>query len=158
MSRRFHRNPKGFTLVELMIVIAAIGILTAIAIPQYHLYRVRGFMATTRSDAKNVHTAVQAWIAENVTGAPPTETCVGPGQMVNYPLARVSTGVTLVVAPGGDVMGRHVGLNGTYTINVDGSVNDTLAPQSSKKYWVRKEIQSEVSEVNRPFARKRLAP
>lgn len=128
MSRKFHRNPKGFTLGELMIVTAVIGILTAIAIPQYNLYRVRGFMVTTRCDTKNVHTAVQAWIAENVTGAPPAETCTGPGQMVNYSTARVSAGVIVVVAPGGDVVGRHVNLNGTYAINVDGSVNDTLAP------------------------------
>jgi len=111
-----------------MIVTAVIGILTAIAIPQYNLYRVRGFMVTTRCDTKNVHTAVQAWIAENVTGTPPAETCAGPGQMVNYSAARVSAGVIVVVAPGGDVTGRHVNLNGTYTINVDGSVNDTLAP------------------------------
>jgi prepilin-type N-terminal cleavage/methylation domain-containing protein len=128
MSRRFQRNPKGFTLVELMIVIAAMGILTAISIPQYNLYRARGFMATVRADTKNVHTALQAWIAENVTGAPPAETCAGPGQMVNYSAARVSAGVIVVVAPGGDVTGRHVNLNGTYSINVDGSVNDTLAP------------------------------
>jgi hypothetical protein len=85
-------------------------------------------MATVRADTKNVHTAVQAWIAENVTGTPPAETCAGPDQMVNYSAARVSAGVIVVVAPGGDVTARHVNLNGTYTINVDGLVNGTLAP------------------------------
>ena len=127
MHKKFRQKHKGFTLAELMIVIAVIGILVAIAIPQYNLYRMRGFVATTRCDTKNVHTAVQAWIAENIGGTPPAEICTGPSQMAKYLPAKVSAGVTIVVSPGGDVTGSHANLNGTYTINVDGSANDTLA-------------------------------
>jgi type IV pilus assembly protein PilA len=62
------RGQKGFTLIELMIVIAIIGILAAIAIPQFTAYKTRGYNASAKSDLKNAYTAAQAYFVDNPGG------------------------------------------------------------------------------------------
>lgn len=61
---RKNNNQKGFTLIELMIVIAIIGILAAIAIPQFSKYRAKSYNAASISDAKNLKTDLEAYYAE----------------------------------------------------------------------------------------------
>ena len=89
-------NHQGFTLIELMIVIAIIGILAAIAIPQFTAYRQRSYNSAAQSDIRNAATAQEAYYVDHRRYSPLLATLLG----TNYGLYNISENVTVDVAGG----------------------------------------------------------
>lgn len=56
-----HKGSRGFTLVELMIVVAVIGIIAVVAIPNFVYYRNRALVASAVASCESIRTAMTAY-------------------------------------------------------------------------------------------------
>jgi type IV pilus assembly protein PilA len=70
------KNQKGFTLIELMIVVAIIAILAAIAIPQYQTYVIRSQVTRAMGEAGDMKVAVEDCINNGATAFGAPSSCV----------------------------------------------------------------------------------
>ena len=87
---------KGFTLIELMIVIAIVGILAAVALPAYQDYTVRAKMSEIMARGSEAKTAVTEYFAAKgvlpTTGSTSVFNTLGAGKVRNVAWTRTITG------------------------------------------------------------------
>jgi type IV pilus assembly protein PilA len=115
---------QGFTLIELMIVVAIIGILAAVALPAYQDYTVRAKVTEVILAASSPKTSI-AEAAQTYSGMPSTASATVDSQSskyvasVGYTSTATSTGVIVATASAaeGKINGQNIVLTGTYKDN-----------------------------------------
>jgi prepilin-type N-terminal cleavage/methylation domain-containing protein len=111
-------SKKGFTLIELLIVVVIIGILAAIAIPKFANTKEKAFVASMKSDLRNLITAQEAYYADNTSNYAQATTNLG----TNY---ASSPGVTVtlsaVTTTGWTATASSTGTSKTCSITLGGS-------------------------------------
>jgi len=132
-----HRQT-GFTLIELMIVVAIIGILAAIALPAYQDYTVRSRVSELAVLASSMKATVGENIANNggvIAGSTP---CAGVTDLATATANTLSSGcVDGVITITGTAAAQGVVLTYTPLPNADGTVTWTCAvtdPADNNKY------------------------
>ena len=61
------KSARGFTLIELLIVVVIVGILASIAIPKFANTKEKAYLATMKSDLRNLATAEESFLFDSLT-------------------------------------------------------------------------------------------
>jgi type IV pilus assembly protein PilA len=135
----FKKVQKGFTLIELMIVIAIIGILAAIAIPAYQNYTIRSQVTEGLSLADGWKTAISEFYAQNGS-FPTTSSSTGGATAVAVTASSQGKYVgAIAVTTGGEIVVTYTGSQANAKLSAAGNNKLGLTPGLDANYdvvWV----------------------
>src|SRR6266508_2065475 len=122
-------NRKGFTLIELLIVVVIIVILAAIAIPKFANTKEKAYLASMKSDLRNLITAEEAYFADSVKYTANTSCVPAPGTVAFCTTTGVLGPTIAVTADGFTATVSHTTTTKTCSIYVGST---PLAPANKE--------------------------
>lgn len=132
------KNQQGFTLIELMIVVAIIGILAAVALPAYQDYTVRAKVSELMLAASSAKTAVSE-AAATLSAIPAGASVSVQSQSSKYVASVTWDGSSVIATAQGDsnITGSNIYMSGSYasgqmTWTCGGTINQKYRPASCR--------------------------
>ena len=112
----FHKGQKGFPLIELLVVVAILGVLAAVVVPNVAKFIGSGTTQAANTEAHNTQTSIVAWMADTNTG-----TAIGGATNTIGPTANpTGTEKPLIEA----FILNPAGMQADYTYGTDGKITD----------------------------------